>query len=73
MFNHLIDKKNHVVNFLCLIVKQYIYRQRCLDKKLSWFECKGIISQVENIEKYIAIKNGKLNIHNRKWTFCKPR
>ena len=28
---------------------------------------KEIIVKIERIEKYIAIRNGKLNIHQKKW------
>ena len=30
----IIEKPNHVKYFICLLVKQYIYRQRCLAKPL---------------------------------------
>ena len=31
LFNRIVDSKFHVANFVCLIVKQYIYAQ-----KVSW-------------------------------------
>ena len=57
----------HVKNFICLVVKQYIYRQRCLKKKLSFNEITTIISNMYNMEKYIAIKNRKIRKFNNKW------
>ena len=65
--NRLVDKKNHVCNFICLIVKQFIYKQRCLNKEVNFGALKGYIQQIERIEKYIATKNERLYIHNRKW------
>ena len=67
ILNKLISDPNHIVNLICLITKQYIYRQRCLNKKLSCFEVQSIVKKTENIEKYIAIKNNRLGIHNKKW------
>ena len=58
--NRIVPKKDHVANFVCLITKQYIYKQRCLEQELN-FEClKAQIRRVESIEKYIAIKNNKV-------------
>ena len=61
------NTKYRVVNFMCLIVKQYIYSQRCLKSNLNIFGLKRHISKIENLEKYIAIKNQKSCIHSRKW------
>ena len=65
--NRMVEHKNHVVNFLCLVTKQYIYRQRCFKKELSFVQLEKIIKRIECIEKYIAIKNGKFQLHLRKW------
>ena len=67
ILNEIYPKKNHVVNFLCLITKQYIYRQKCLGKALSFPGLKSIYRNTECIEKYIAVKNQRLAVHNRKW------
>ena len=53
------DQPGHIKNFLCLITKQYIYRQRCLQQELSVTELKHNILQIERTEKYIATKNNK--------------
>ena len=59
--------KTHIANFMCLITKQYIYRQRCLNKELQFRALKAQIQSIEQVEKYIAVKNGKLNKHTMKW------
>ena len=59
--------KRLVVNFLCLIVKQYIYAQKCLGNELDFTTCKAILIRTQAIEKYIALKNDKLQIHAKKW------
>ena len=67
MTNYIVRPKNHVVNFMCLILKQYIYRQRCFKKPLSFEELKMEFQRTENIEKYIAQKNDKMYRHEFKW------
>ena len=42
-------------------------QQRCLRKDLSFIELRRHVYSIRNIEKYIAIKNGKLEVHNKKW------
>ena len=64
--------KCHVVNTLALILKQYIYRQRCLKELVNFVQYKAIVRNMRNIEKYVAMKNDKLYLHERKWD-CKIR
>ena len=71
LFNSLIPPKGHIVNFLCLIFKQYVYRQRCLRKPILYNQFILYVNQMENIEKYIALKNDKMNKHSAKWNPCK--
>ena len=66
LFNQIVAG-NHVANFLCLIAKQYIYQQRCLKGNISLHALKAVIAKTEDIEKYIALKNGKVLQHEKKW------
>ena len=63
----------HIVNCICLIVKQYIYRKRCGNEKPRFREVRAEIYKLENIEKYIATKNGKLERHQQKWYFSSSK
>ena len=65
--NTIMPTRGHIINFICLITKQFIYRQRCMGGALHFPILREIIRSTENIEKYIAIKNDRLYIHNRKW------
>ena len=56
------------LNALGLAVKHYIYRQRCVKKNLVFNELKTILTNMQNMEKYIAIKNDKLTVHIKKWS-----
>ena len=52
---------------ICLVIKQYIYKQRCLKKELSHVECQAYIRTIEQNEKYYATKSQKIKKHNKKW------
>ena len=67
IFNRIVPKPGHVSNFICLLVKQYIYATKCLGNPLSSKVLIAHIRKVENIEKYIAVKNERLHKHNMKW------
>ena len=68
ILNRLIKGKGKIINFICLVTKQYIYRQRCQKGNLSFVALERHIKQMENVEKYIAIKNNRLNVHVKKWS-----
>ena len=59
------------VDFITVLVKQWIYKVRCKKEELSFQSLKEYIYMVENTEKYIAIKNNTLNKHRIKW--CRDR
>ena len=64
--NKVFRPHNHVGNFMFLIGKQYVYRQRCLNEPIQFQALKAQILHIKNIEKYIAIKNDKLRVHRKK-------
>ena len=51
ILNRIVEKQTHAINFICLVTKQYIYKQRCMGKELSFNELKQIITKMERIEK----------------------
>lgn len=53
------NRSDKIINWLILIVKQYIYRTRCQNKNLSIFAIQNIVKQNFEIEKYILLKNCK--------------
>ena len=67
ILNQIVPQARHVANFLCLVTKQYIYSQKCLNKDLSTHQLQAKFKHLERVEKYIAIKNGKITTHERKW------
>ena len=59
--------KGHVKNLICLVAKQFIYRQRCLKEKLNFQTFVNYIRTIEMNEKYYAVKYNRLHKHFRKW------
>lgn len=71
-FNCVHPTPSHVVNLIVVITKQYIYRQRCLGKKLYADALIKEFQQVYNTEYAIAKYKGKLEKHYAKWSQLDP-
>ena len=67
IFNKIHERTNCIANMICLIVKYYLYRIRCMGENLNVCAFEREISSIHNIEKYIAVKNDKLFKHQKKW------
>ena len=67
ILNNIVEKKTDIANFVCLIVKHYIYTTRCKKVSLNFVSCKQYVWTIENYEKYIAIKSNKFEKHQNKW------
>ena len=57
-----------IVWLIILICKQYLYQAKCLDKKPTFTELKGKITEIENIEYRIAYNSKRLHLHYDKWS-----
>ena len=67
VLNQVVPQKRHILNFIVLAAKQYIYAQRCANMELVFLQFRQKIRTLESIEKYIAVKNDRLKVHNMKW------
>ena len=67
IFNNVVQKGDSVVNLIVLLAKHYIYRQKWQKGNLNIKAFQRVVQQVENMEKYIAVKNERVNYHERKW------
>ena len=54
-------------NCVILIVKNYVYVNRCLNKRISKEACKSYIKEYIGIEEEIARSKNKLSLHQLKW------
>ena len=68
LFNTVHTNPGHLINFIVLMGKQYIYRQRCLNKPINVTEFRATCLKQCSIEKIIATKNGNLSKHCKKWS-----
>ena len=59
---------NHLINFLVLACKQYIYAKKCLNQKINVREFFDIFEKIHLTEKYNAKAQNKLAYHKRKWS-----
>ena len=56
------------VRFILLTTQQYVYRQRCRGESLLFHNLKAEIISLRNVEKYLAVKNDKLSVYEKKWS-----
>ena len=56
-----------VVRNVILIAKQYLYRQKCLNKSISVHELRRLVHSTKNMDKYYAIKNNLIPKFVKKW------
>ena len=54
-------------NAVFILAKHFIYACRCRSLPLNFIALKNNIQYYIQIEKYIAVKNNKLEYHNNKW------
>ena len=59
---------DHVVNLMSLLLKRYIYNQRCQAKQITFTGYQNVITNTRDIEYYVARKNNKLKRHVKKWS-----
>ena len=68
VFNRIHDDCNHVLNWICIVLKQFIYKRRCGKQKpmkmLFELELKSKI----RMEKHIAERKGSVEKFTRKWS-----
>ena len=67
LWNKLVEKPSNIANFVCLMAKQYIYRQRCFTKIIHFKQFESEVYLMRNMEKYIAVSRNNLSKHHAKW------
>ena len=60
-------KAGHIVNFMVLVTKQYIFAQKCLEKSYNGKEIIEKIEGLYNVERYNAFKQNNVKKHIDKW------
>ena len=67
IFNCVHPNYAHVSNLMCLIMKQLIYRGKCLREHISFATFINELERVRQYELSMAIKTNRVQKHNRKW------
>ena len=67
VLNKISVPKRNIKNFICLVVKQFIYRQRCASSSVKYTDVLRYIKSIESVEKFNAVKTGNLQKHKKKW------
>ena len=67
LFNAVVDKANHIINSLVLVVNQYIYRCKCKKEILNIQYVINEIEKAQEIEYFNAFINNKLKHHYYRW------
>ena len=70
--NLLREEPWHIKNFICLVTKQYIYRQRCQKETLSIEQLITLIVDIKRFEKMRALETNNLLKHCKKWGETPP-
>ena len=65
--NKIAADNTSVTNLLCLIAKQYLYAERCLNNKPCYRKYRSKVYEVKNTEKYYAIKEQSYAKYVNKW------
>ena len=68
LFSKIREDKRHVMNLLCTMVKQYIYRSRCLKRSSSAYQFVKELISLHHVEYTIAKREGKLGKHIKFWS-----
>ena len=67
ILNSVHENPNHVINFVTIFLKQYLYRNRCMNKKPTK---EGFLIQLinhQNMEFSNAKRNRKTGKHKKRW------
>ena len=67
IFNRPVEQWKNVKNFLVLLGKYYVYRQRCLKQTVSFEGLSGYMETIKNMEKFYATMNNSLHKFQKKW------
>lgn len=67
MFNEVHENHKHVANFVILITKHTIYKERCFGRIPTLRQVMVDIQKVYQVEEHLAIKNDRWNRHVKKW------
>ena len=67
IFSHIHEKDEHMLNFVCTFIKQYIYKHRCLGKGVTVENMLCELEYYHEIEFHIAEQENCVSKHKSFW------
>ena len=67
IFNTIFEKANHILNFVAIFLKQYIYRKKCMNQKPNIAQFTVLLEVHQNAEFCIARNKGTLRKFYQRW------
>ena len=67
ILNNYKGKNNLIVNMLIIVLKQFIYAQKCFDVQPTFVDYISKLSYWYNVDKQIANDNNEYNKFVKKW------
>ena len=68
MVNNIVGNPKHVINYVAIIIKQYIYRCRCLKENVHKTGMMQAIRAVHDIEFFNSKHLNRLSQHKKYWS-----
>ena len=73
VLNQILDVPCNIADFICLLVKVYLYQCRCKRNQPNFYEIEGYIAKCHLYERHHAYKTDKIKIHSKKWSQYKVK
>ena len=68
LFSYIHKKKSHIMNFVCTLYKQFVYKKRCARETFTVHAFKCELNYIQSIELAIARKESRVRNHIVKWS-----
>ena len=68
LFSNIHDKPNHIVNFVCIVMKQFIYSCHCAGVALALNKFIKLLEEMQDVEFEIARREHRLVGHVQHWS-----
>lgn len=65
------EKSNHAPNLILILTKIFIYKKRCQNSNLSFFQLQKELENYHNLEKFMYLKDANIRLYNQKWQVWK--
>ena len=67
MTNEVTSNPKEALNAMVLFIKKYLHNAFCKDETPTWNSSYHYVCNWIKTEKYVALKNGKILIHQKEW------